>query len=158
MEWKYRQIRGLKLSILLRGSNASEHEVVYEKISAKSIRTGALGVIKVDISHFWRVLKHLNVTCKASTASIVGKEWFENVSGIQVVYEKISAKIIRTGALGVIKVDISHFWRVLKHLNVTCKASTASIVGKEWFENVSGIQVVYEKMSVESILTGALGG
>jgi len=43
-------------------------------------------------------------------------------------------------------------------LNVTCKTSTASIVGKEWFENVSGIQVVYEKMSVESILTGALGG
>ena len=96
--------------------------MVYEKMSVESILTVARGVTKVDSSHPRRVLELLNVTCKTSTASIVGKEWFENVSGIQVVYEKISAKSIRTGALGVIKVDISHFWRVLKHLNVTCKA------------------------------------
>ena len=47
-------------------------------MSVKSILTGAFGVSKVDISHFWRVLKHLNVTCKASTAIIVGTDWFEN--------------------------------------------------------------------------------
>ena len=47
-------------------------------MSVKSILTGALGVIKVDFSHRRRVLEHLNVTCKASTANIVGKDLFEN--------------------------------------------------------------------------------
>jgi len=41
----------------------------------ESILTGALGVRKVDFSHRRRVLEHLNVTCKASTADIVGGEW-----------------------------------------------------------------------------------
>ena len=39
--------------------------------------TGALGVRKVDRSHFWRVLEYLNVACKTSTANIVGTEWFK---------------------------------------------------------------------------------
>jgi hypothetical protein len=47
-------------------------------MSVKSILTGALCVIKVYFSHRRRVLQHLNVTCKASTANIVGKEGLEN--------------------------------------------------------------------------------
>ena len=47
-------------------------------MSVKSILTGAFGVSKVDSSNRRRVLEHLNVTCKASTANIVGKDWFEN--------------------------------------------------------------------------------
>ena len=55
--------------------------------------------------------------------------------GIRMVYEKMSVESILTVARGVTKVDSSHPRRVLEHLNVTCKTSTASIVGKEWFEN-----------------------
>jgi len=47
-------------------------------MSVKSILTGAFGVSKVYFSHRRRVLQHLNVTCKASTANIVGKERLEN--------------------------------------------------------------------------------
>ena len=28
-----------------------------------NVLTGALGAVEVDISHSWRVLKHLDVTC-----------------------------------------------------------------------------------------------
>jgi len=47
-------------------------------MSVESILTGAFGVSKVDSSNRRRVLEHLNVTYKASTANIVGKDWFEN--------------------------------------------------------------------------------
>jgi hypothetical protein len=47
-------------------------------MSVESILTGALCVIKVYFSNRRRVLEHLNVTYKASTANIVGKDWFEN--------------------------------------------------------------------------------
>jgi len=44
----------------------------------KNDLTGALSLSKVDSSHRRRVLEHSNVTCKASTANIVGKEGLEN--------------------------------------------------------------------------------
>jgi hypothetical protein len=53
--------------------------------------------------------------------------------GIQVVNQKkVSAVSILTGALGVLKADERHRRRVLEHLNVACKTSTANIVSKEW--------------------------
>ena len=47
-------------------------------MSVESILTDAHGGREVDISHRRRVLEHLNVTCKASTANIVSDERFEN--------------------------------------------------------------------------------
>ena len=69
--------------------------------------TGALGSVEVDIGHFWRVLKHLDVTCGTfvEASSTVPKEGFGNVL---------------TCALGTAEVDSGHCWRVLKDLDVTC--------------------------------------
>ena len=124
-----------KVSRIVRGSIVSGHFA--EASSADSAKEGCGKVLtddctaatEVDKGHCWRVLEHLDVTCKrfeeASSADWSAKEGCGNVL---------------TGALGALEVDTGHFWRVFKDLDVTCgtfaDASSADWSAKEGCGNV----------------------
>ena len=79
------------------------------KVGCRNVLTGDVAATTEDDSgHYWRVLKHFDVTCgtfaEASSADWSAKEGRGNVL---------------TGALGSGQADSGHFWSVLKHLDVT---------------------------------------